>query len=326
MNRCEEPTSRIDSYLDGELRGDALEAFNRHIKECRSCRRELTERRQFLEEIRAARPLYAPSARFRADIAALLAAPVAGSGTTSEQRDAIGFVTKDYVSFWLLSFRRKFIPAFVACTLAIAGIVTLWRVSQRDARANAFVDLAVETHRQQLAGHLPLEIRTNSSVEVSTWFAGKVPFRFRLPASQETPGQPQRYEVIGGTLINLRGKRGAYIAYRMRAETISLVVTSASTSVASGGEVTVSKGLTFHTHRKGELQVVTWSVHNLTYALVSNVNVPARQSCAVCHASAKERDLIRNFRILNKQKAGGNNIGARVLFTLRDEKHRRNKL
>lgn len=28
---CEESTSRIDLYLDDELRGDELEAFERHI-------------------------------------------------------------------------------------------------------------------------------------------------------------------------------------------------------------------------------------------------------------------------------------------------------
>jgi hypothetical protein len=92
----------------------------------------------------------------------------------------------------------------------------------------------------------------------------------------------------------------------MQAQVISLVVTSVSTSVASGGEETISKGLTFHTHRKEELQVVTWSVHNLTYALVSGVNVPAEQSCAVCHASAKERDLIRNLRRLNRHSTHNN--------------------
>lgn len=326
MSRCEGYISRIDLYLDNELRDGELEAFEQHIKECWSCRRELMERRRFIEQIRAARPLYAPPARFRAEMAALLAAQTAGAGGASEQRESTAAVTKGYAPSWLLWFRRMPVPAFIACTLAIAGIVTLWRVSEREARANAFVDAAVETHRQQLAGHLPLEIRTNSPAEVSTWFASKVPFQFRLPTSQDTAEQPQRYELTGGRLVNFKGIPAAYIAYRMHAQLISLVITSESTSIASGGDVTVSKGLIFHTHRAGELQVVTWSVHNLTYALVSGVNVPARQSCAVCHASAKERDLIRSLRSLNKQRAGRNNIGARVLFMLCDEKDHQKKL
>ena len=38
MSWCEESTSRIDLYLDDELRGDELEAFEHHIKNCSSRR------------------------------------------------------------------------------------------------------------------------------------------------------------------------------------------------------------------------------------------------------------------------------------------------
>jgi hypothetical protein len=269
--------------------------------------------------------MYMPSASFRAEMAVLLA-PAGGPGKTPERREAIGIAAKGRTSLGLSWLMRKPIPAFIACVLAIVGIVILWRASQINARANAFVDIAMQTHRQQLAGHLPLQVTTNSPSEMSTWFAGKVPFHFRLPTSQEADEQRQRYELRGGRLINFRATRAAYVAYGMQKHVISLVVTSASISVASGGEETISKGLTFHTHRKGELQVVTWSVHNLTYALVSGVNVPASESCAVCHASAKEKDLIRDLRSLNKQRADGNSIDAHVLFTLCDKKDHRKKL
>jgi len=38
MSCYEESTSRIDLYLDDELRGDELEAFEHHIKDCSSRR------------------------------------------------------------------------------------------------------------------------------------------------------------------------------------------------------------------------------------------------------------------------------------------------
>jgi hypothetical protein len=101
---------------------------------------------------------------------------------------------------------------------------------------------------------------------------------------------------MGGRLVDFKGDHAAYISYRMHAQIISLVLTSSSSSVAAGGEKTVSKSLTFHAHRRGELQVVTWSVHDLTYALVSAVNLPIGQSCAVCHASAKDKDLIQDLQ------------------------------
>ena len=161
---------------------------------------------------------------------------------------------------------------------------------------HAFVDMAAQTHRQQLAGQLPLEVRTTSPSEISAWFADRVPFRFRLPTYQEVSGQGQTYELTGGRLVDFKGAHAAYVSYRMHAQIISLVLTSASSSVAAGGEKIVSKGLTFHAHRRDELQVVTWSVHNLTYALVSAVAVPIGQSCVVCHANAKDKNLIQDFK------------------------------
>ena len=39
----------------------------------------------------------------------------------------------------------------MASVLAVVGIATLWRFSFTEARANAFVDMAVATHRNQEA-------------------------------------------------------------------------------------------------------------------------------------------------------------------------------
>jgi anti-sigma factor RsiW len=294
VNHCDINLARIDLFLDDELTGGELEAFNRHVQECSSCREELIERRRFLERVRAARPSYSVSAELRREVAAILGEP-AGSGTVPAPGLAVRRSTgKNRVWFaWL--FRRP-IPALVALLLTIAGVALLARLSLTEARANAFVDMAAQTHRQQLAGQLPLEVRTTSPSEITAWFADKVPFQFRLPTYEEVDGQAQKYELTGGTLVEFNGARAAYISYRMGAQTISLVLTSASSSVAAGGEKTVSKSLTFHAHRRGDLQVVTWSVHNLTYALVSAVTLPVGQSCVVCHAGAEDRKLIQNLK------------------------------
>ena len=290
--------SRIDLYLDDELAGDELEVFKRHINECSLCREELVERRQFVERIRTARPLYPVSPKFRREIAALLGEP-AGSRTVPEWRRPVTGISGQSRAWlgWLFS---RPIPALAGSLLAIAGVTILWIFSSTDARANAFVDLAAQTHRQQLAGQLPLQVKTNSPSELCAWFTDKVPFRFRLPAYQATTGQGQQYELTGGRLVGFNGARAAYISYRMHGQIISLVLTSASSSAAAGGETTVSKGITFHVHQRDGLQVVTWSVHNLTYALVSAVSLPMKQSCALCHASAKDKNLIQNLKSRNK--------------------------
>ena len=323
MSRCEDNICRIDLYLDDELAGNDLEVFNGHIKECSSCREELIERQRFLERIRAARPLHPVSPKLRREVEAILGKS-AGFRTVA---------ARDYPVTWLWRKSRAWlgwlcsrpIPVLVAFMLAIAGGITLSTLALTQAHANAFADIAAQTHRQQLAGQLPLEIRTNSSSELSAWFADKVPFRFRLPTYQDTSGDGQQYQLTGGRLVDFKGTHAAYISYRMHAQIISLVLTSASNSVAAGGETTVSKGLTFHAHRRSELQVVTWSVHNLTYALVSAVNLPIGQSCAVCHASANDRNLIQNLKIGNKHETNRNTLMFPSLAFVMEHQIRKNQ-
>jgi anti-sigma factor RsiW len=298
MCSCEDYLSRIDLYLDGELRGEELTDFKGHVNECSSCQIRLTERRRLLERIRATRPLCAPSPEFRAAMAVLLASSPVHAGSVPSSRHPASAKEQD-TPFWLLWRRSRSIPALIGCMLLIAVIVTVWRLSVTQTRVNAFLDIAVDTHRREVAGHLPLDVRSNSPTEVSTWFAQRVRFHFRLPRSQEKRGQEKRYELIGGRLMHFKGTDSAYVAYRMRDQLISLVVTSASTARASGGEETVAGRLTFHTHRKGEYHIVTWSTHNLTYALVSGLSLPATQSCVVCHASTNGKTQFGSLKTLN---------------------------
>ena len=72
MNSCEECLSRIDFYLDDELRDDDLEIFKHHLDTCASCREQLDERRLLVELVRSARPLYSPSSAFRDRISQML--------------------------------------------------------------------------------------------------------------------------------------------------------------------------------------------------------------------------------------------------------------
>jgi anti-sigma factor RsiW len=277
----------IDFYLDNELREDELEVFNRHLDGCPSCREQLESRRLYLGRIRSFRPLYATPSALRERVEQLLEAQAA-----QQQK---GSMLKERVRSLISILWVKPIPAFVTAGLVIAGLSMLWALSQQEARANAFVDMAVRTHEGQMSGRV-LEMKTNSPTEMADWFTKKVPFHFRLPTYQESPGQSPLYKLVGGRLVTFKGHSAAYVSYQMNNQPISLLVTSGSSAMASGGEITTTKGLTFHSHQKNALQVVTWSVHNLTYALVSSVNLPARQSCVVCHANPKDRDLLGNLQ------------------------------
>jgi len=303
MNHCKECITCVDLYLDDELRGEELEIFNDHVSKCPSCRKHLEERRQFLESIRAARPSDVASPELRAKVAALMSTDAAAFRALEPiRRNVENTSAKGRARFWQL--RMGPIAALAACLVLTLGVALLWKVSSTQMHANALVDMAVKAHRQQLAGGRQFEITTSSPAEVTTWFADRVPFHFRLPTYQDGSESESRYHLSGGRVVTFRNNNAAYIAYHMKSQLISLVVVSASSSVAAGGEKTTSKGLTFHAHRKDGLEVVTWSVHGLTYALVSSVNLPAGQSCGVCHSSVKDRDLIPGLKTHIKPGTG----------------------
>jgi anti-sigma factor RsiW len=303
MNRCEECLSRIDFYLDDELRDDDLEIFKHHLDTCASCREQLDERRLLVECVRSARPLYSASSAFRDRISQMLE-----QGQAPESRPKVEEIRPAASSSkrraWL-----KPLAALAASIFVVAGTGMLWTLSARQARANAFVETAVTTHQREISGRLPIELRTNSEAEITQWFAQKVPFHFRLPSYSDGHKQNDSYTLKGARLVAFKGDYAAYISYRIGPQPISLLVTSASSALASGGESMLSKGIAFHTHQRDGLQVVTWSVHGLTYALVSSVTLSGRRSCVVCHADPKDKELLRGakqhpWHAANKTLAG----------------------
>jgi hypothetical protein len=105
--------------------------------------------------------------------------------------------------------------------------------------------------------------------------------------------------------MQVGGKTAAYIAYQIQTGLVSLLVTPDSVAVASGGvEVDFTK-VSFHYATVEGCKVVTWSVHGLTYALVSQEGNSTQRSCMVCHSAMKDRDLSRTPTPL---RAAGNPV------------------
>jgi hypothetical protein len=77
----------------------------------------------------------------------------------------------------------------------------------------------------------------------------------------------------------------------MQTGLVSLMVTPDSVAVASGGVEVDFKKVSFHYGMVEGYKVVTWSVHGLTYALVSQEGNGTQRSCMVCHSAMRDRDL-----------------------------------
>jgi mycothiol system anti-sigma-R factor len=295
MKGCDDYSETIQLYLDRELSGRDLEDFQAHLEECEACRGELEAQESLSVLLRRSRPLYSapdalrarvmqaaesfpptaslPAVRLSKRIATILAWPlqIAGRGAHS----------------W---------GALVATSVLVAaGLLLLPGIMQRS-RANSYIEAAIAAHRSFLNGSLPLEIQSESPSVVTAWFAGKVPFTFRLPSSAEQSDHQQVYRLTGGRLVNYNGGYAALIAYQMQRQKISLLVSSTSSAVAAGGEEILSSGIVFHYRKQASFNVITWSNHGLTYALISSLPGSGRQSCLVCHQNMADGDRFSAYR------------------------------
>jgi hypothetical protein len=186
--------------------------------------------------------------------------------------------------------------------IVVAAMLGTWPASSRTSLSGAeFAELAVNTHRQHAQGKLALEIRLDSQQTLNQWLKNKSPFSLVLPASPALPGEKRSYRPEGARVVRVGANRADFIAYQMEASEltenavkpgdVSLMVVPASVAVASGGvEVRFTK-VSFHYATVGGYKVVTWSVHGLTYALVSQEGNSTQRSCMVCHSAMKDRDF-----------------------------------
>jgi anti-sigma factor RsiW len=189
---------------------------------------------------------------------------------------------------------------WLAPTLALGLIVGVlgsrpWS-SPRPLSGPTFADFAVRTHRQHAQGKLVLDLRSGSQRVVNEWLRAKSPFSVALPVSLTEAGEQRPYDLEGAQLVRVGGKTAALIAYQVKMPKLqtaasSLLVTPDSVAVASGGVEVDFKKVSFHYVTIEGYKVVTWSVHGLTYALVSEEGNNTQRSCMVCHSAIKDRDL-----------------------------------
>jgi anti-sigma factor RsiW len=134
-------------------------------------------------------------------------------------------------------------------------------------------------------------VQSDSQQAVNQWFQGKAHFSLSLPTSPAAPGEERPYRLEGARMVSVGSRSGGYIAYKMNTRPVSLLVIPDSVAVASGGTRVDFKKVSFHYGMYQGYKVVTWSVHGLTYALVSEEGNGTQRSCMVCHSAMHDRDL-----------------------------------
>jgi mycothiol system anti-sigma-R factor len=295
MKGCDDYSETIQLYLDRELSGRDLEDFQAHLEECEACWGELEAQERLSVLLRRSRPLYSAPDALRARVM-----QTAESFPPTANLPAVRLSKRfPTILAWPLQIAGRGAHSWRALAatsfLVAAGLLLLPGIMQRS-RANSYIAAAIAAHRSLLNGSLPLEIQSESPSVVTAWFAGKVPFTFRLPSSAGESEHQQVYQLTGGRLVNYKSGYAALIAYQMQRQKISLLVSSTSSAVAAGGEEILSSGIVFHYRKQASFNVITWSNHGLTYALISSLPGSGRQSCLVCHQNMADGDRFSAYR------------------------------
>jgi anti-sigma factor RsiW len=296
MSACDDYGIQILRYLDNGLQGQDLADFRAHLEYCANCRASVEKERSLSQLLQRSRPLYSAPIALRTRVAAAV------ERHTDSTRARGGFherVMRVLESGFAKRTSRVIRLRLLAAALAVIAVLVAFAPTfVRNARAANYVETAVATHRSYLDGNLPLRMRSNSPERVTAWFNGKVPFPFHLPMAQVTPEGPTVYQLTGASVVKYRGEPAALVTYQKQNEKISLLVASADSAVVAGGDEVRSGNLIFHYHTDEGFHVVTWTNHDLSYALVSSVSGPARESCMICHQSTADDN--KNFNSIHK--------------------------
>jgi anti-sigma factor RsiW len=286
MTPCDEYVAKTLRYLDNDLWGLELEDFRSHLESCAKCRAHVDAEKALSETLRRSRLLFTAPAALHERVSAAVQ-----QSSSSQWLDPIyqgAFRTRvaqlsgalECLSNW-----RVLVPAILALVLCLAFVPNI----ARHAEAANYVETAVFMHRKFLSGDIPLSLQSHSPQEVTAWFAGKVPFDFRLPAPESIPGSKPAYQLAGATLVSFKGDPAVLVNYEAPKDKISLLVAPSQSAVVAGGDEVSFGRLTFHYRNESGFRVITWSNHGLSYALVSSVTGPARASCLVCHQSTADQ-------------------------------------
>ena len=280
MKPCDDLNIDLLRYLDSDHSEQEFKYLRAHLDTCVYCQDRMQREPALSRFLNESRPLYSAPAELRIQVSATI------------ERNSLRYRSRwdrwRRVSPLVLNWKTLGPVSLVAalCLMAVPNIV-------QNARAASYVEAALTNHNRYLHGELSPGIRTKSPEAVTAWFADKLPFQFRLPSSEAALQANPTYELAGASLVQYRGIPAAMVVYEAPSGTISLLVESSKAAVVAGGDESHYGALMFHYRNEGRFKVITWSAHNLSYALVSSIASSAQESCMVCHQSMADHGQFR---------------------------------
>jgi anti-sigma factor RsiW len=240
---CENWRDRIDAYVDNELSGQDLRAFDQHLASCPACSADVLRRVQMKRATHAAGQRFTPTPEFRRKL----------QDQISQRQRRPQFGTSFGTSFgtWAM--------ALAAAFVLFAVVITANYVAAASARKRLFSEVA-DLHVASLASSSPVDVVSTDRHTVKPWFQGKIPFSFDLPELRNTD-----FTLVGGRMAYLNQTPGAQLIYDVRKHHISVFIfPEPAFGTASARLSFVPEDLPFH--------LETWTQRNLRYFVIGDTN------------------------------------------------------
>jgi anti-sigma factor RsiW len=280
MTPCDDRSIELLRYLDNDLSESEVKHFRAHLDTCPYCQDRLKTERALSGVLRESRPLFSTPAELRVEISRAI------ERHSTRNRSQWRWWRR---RFPLFSSWRILVPASVVIALCLIAAPNV----MQNVRAASYLDTAIANHNRYLDHEMIPGILTDSPETVTSWFADKLPFKFRLPNSEAALNANPTYKLVGASLVKYQGIPAAMVLYDAPSGKVSLLVESSKAAVVAGGDEIRYGALVFHYRNDGRFKVITWSAHDLSYALVSSISGSAQESCMVCHQSMGDHGRFR---------------------------------
>ena len=186
-------TSKLDTYLDGELPASEMSALDGHVRTCPDCAANVLSRLQLKRAVQMAGKRYSPGLELR------------------QRVQQIANVKQPHRR-WLWQ-----IVAVAAAFLIVLGI-SLIQIRRTNYARQVYSEIT-DLHVTTLASASPVDVVSTDRHTVKPWFEGKIPFTFNLPELQNS-----EFSLVGGRVSYLEQKPGAQLIYRIRKHQISVFI------------------------------------------------------------------------------------------------------
>jgi anti-sigma factor RsiW len=238
---CDATRDKLDSYVDGQLPQDELDAIDAHLRTCPECAADALSRMRMKLSTRAAALRYTPSPEFRLRVQQSIA----------KSRKPRWPLVPRFASGWTLPL------ASAVALLLIAACAIAWtrHTDREQAREQAVAEL-LDLHVATLASANPVDVISTDRHTVKPWFQGRLPFTFNLPELQNS-----EFKLLGGRVMYFDHRPGAQLLYELHKHQLSVFIFEDQ----PGAMLPASASL-----REKGFSMETWSQGGLRYAVVGD--------------------------------------------------------